>query len=225
MGAGQEAAAPETSEQALSGAFLIRRDEHDERRKVIVHAAEAVVGPSAHARTAGQLAAGLEERDRRIVIDSLRVHRADHADVIGDAADVRQQFAELAAALAVAGEFEPGWLAGESRLRGHHASDALAAADGIGQVLVELTFKLGLGVVEIEVRGAAGLEEADDAFGLGCEVGQSGQAVDVRVVGGAGRSAAAEQVGEGTGPQPEAGLLEKLAPRMHVLVLMAGHGG
>ena len=132
VGAGQETAAPEAGKQALAGAFLVGRDEHDERRQIVVHTAEAVVGPRAHARSARQLAAGLEERDGGIVVDRLGVHRAHHADLVGDAADVRKEFADLGAGLAVTGKFETARLAGESGLRGHHARDALAAADGIG---------------------------------------------------------------------------------------------
>ena len=225
MGARQEAAAPEAGEQALAGAVLVGRDEHDERRQVVVHAAEAVVGPRAHARSARQLAAGLEERDRRVVVDGLGVHRAEHADLVRDAADVREEFADFGAALAVTGELETAGLTGEARLRGHHAGDALAAADGIGQVLVELALEFGLRIQQVEVRRAAGLEEADDALGLGGEVGQAGQAVDMRIAGGAGRSAAAEQMGEGAGAEAQSGLLQEFAPRMHVLVLVAGHGG
>ena len=189
VSAGQEAAAPEARKQALTRAFLIRRDEHDERREVIVHAAEAVVGPSAHARTARQLAAGLEERNRGVVVDGVRVHRPDHADVIGDSTDVREEFANLRAGLAVTGELEAARLAGEAGLRSHHPGDTLAAANGVREILVELAFELGLRIQQVEVRGAAGLKEADDALGLGGEVGQSGQAVDVRIARSAGRSA------------------------------------
>ena len=212
VGAGQETAAPESGKQALAGALFVGRDEHDERRQVIVHAAEAVVGPCAHARATRQLTAGLEEGDRRVVVDGLGVHRAHDADLVSDAADVGQQFADLGAGLAVTGEFESARLAGEAGLRGHHARDALAAADGVGQVFVELPFELGLGIQQVEVRRSAGLKEADDALGLGSEVRQAGQSVDVRVGGGAGRSAPAEQMGEGAGAEAEAGLLQELAP-------------
>ena len=41
------------------------RHHHDERRQILVLAAEPVSEPRAHARPARLLAAGLEERDRR----------------------------------------------------------------------------------------------------------------------------------------------------------------
>ncbi len=44
----------------------------------------AVVHSRAHARASRQLASGLKECDRWIVIDRLGVHRADQADVGGD---------------------------------------------------------------------------------------------------------------------------------------------
>ena len=49
------------------------RDHHDERRQVLVLAAEAVAEPRAQARPAGLLVAGLDEGDRRVVVDRLGV--------------------------------------------------------------------------------------------------------------------------------------------------------
>ena len=77
---GQEAAAPEAREQRLVGIQRLRlREHHDERRQVPILAAQAVADPRAHARPARLLAAALDERDRRIVIDRVRVHRLDDA--------------------------------------------------------------------------------------------------------------------------------------------------
>ncbi len=100
----QEAAAPQAGVERLVG--LIRRDEHDERRQVVVHRTEAVRKPRAHRRPAGDLRAGLEERDRRIVVDRFGAHRFDEADVVDDPAVMGQQLAEPCAGLAVLGEFE-----------------------------------------------------------------------------------------------------------------------
>ena len=47
-------------------------------------APEPVAEPGADARPAGELRAGLEEGDRRVVVDRLGVHRADEAEVVGD---------------------------------------------------------------------------------------------------------------------------------------------
>jgi hypothetical protein len=51
----------------------------------------------------------------------------------------------------------------------------LAAADGIGEVLVEALAEDGFVIEEVEVGRTAGLEETDDAFGLRGEVGEAGE--------------------------------------------------
>ena len=80
----QEAAAPEPRVQRLID--LAGRDQHDERRQVLVVAAEAVVNPRAHARPAGDLRAGLEERDRGSwLIASVYIERTMH-ELVDDAA-------------------------------------------------------------------------------------------------------------------------------------------
>ena len=50
---------------------------------------------------AGDLVACLDQRDRRVVVDRLGVHRLDDRDVVDDRAGVRQEFAEPRPALAV----------------------------------------------------------------------------------------------------------------------------
>ena len=57
-------------------------DQHDERRQVLVERAEAVGRPRPEARPAGDLVAGLHERDGRLVIDGFGVHAADEAHVV-----------------------------------------------------------------------------------------------------------------------------------------------
>ena len=82
---GQKAAAPEAVEQALVGIGAgAVRDHHDERRQVVGLGAQAVAEPGAERRPARLLRAGLDERDGRVVIDRLGVHRVDDADVIDD---------------------------------------------------------------------------------------------------------------------------------------------
>ena len=63
--------------------------------------AEAVTEPRAHARPARLLEPGLDERDRRVVIDRIRVHRLDDGDVVDDLRGVRQQLADPGAGLPV----------------------------------------------------------------------------------------------------------------------------
>ena len=102
----QEAAAPEPVVRAAGRRLPALRDQHDERRQVLVLAAQAVAEPGADARPAGELGAGLEEGDGRVVVDRLGVHRLDEAEVVGDLRGVRQQLADPRARLAVLGELE-----------------------------------------------------------------------------------------------------------------------
>ena len=99
----QEAVAPQAREQRLVGVDGARlRNQHDERRQILVLAAQAVADPGAHAGPAGLLAAGLDERDGRIVIDGVGVASVlMMRDVVDDPGRVRQQFAEPRAGLAV----------------------------------------------------------------------------------------------------------------------------
>jgi hypothetical protein len=52
----------------------------------------------------------------------------------------------------------------------------LATANGVGEVFVETLAEDGFVVEQVEVGRTAGLKEADDAFRLGCKVGESRQA-------------------------------------------------
>ena len=51
--------------------------------------------------------------------------------------------------------------------------EALAAADALGQVGVGELGEAGFIVEQLHLRGAAGLEEIDDALGPGGEVGEA----------------------------------------------------
>ena len=107
---------------------------HDERRQVLGLAAQAVAEPRPEARPAGLLDAGLDERDGRVVVDRLGVHRPDEAHVVGDLAGVRQQFAEPRARPCRAGaNLNFGGDDREALLPAGHAGEPLAHADRVGQ--------------------------------------------------------------------------------------------
>ena len=75
MPRGQKAAAPQPVVQRLIvGAAGAARDHRHERRQVLVLAPQAVRNPGPDARPAGQLRAGVDERDGRVVVDRLGVH-------------------------------------------------------------------------------------------------------------------------------------------------------
>ena len=82
---------------------------------------------------------GLQERDRRIVVDLFGEHRPHDRHVVGDASGVRQQFAQHLPRVAVRLESKLRRRHGEARLRGRHAGKALLAANRIRQ-FAGLTF-------------------------------------------------------------------------------------
>ncbi len=126
----QKAAPPEAIvERLIVRVAAALRDHDDEGRQVLVLAAQAVAQPAADARPARELSAGLEKRDRRIVIDRLGVHRLDEAKVVGHGSGVRQQFADRGPAVAVTGEPELRRGDGEAVLPRGHAGEPLPVAD------------------------------------------------------------------------------------------------
>jgi hypothetical protein len=148
----QEAAAPERS--ALRG---LRWAEHDEAGQVLVLAAQAVEEPGTEARPGEGLLARVHLQAGAVVIDVVGDHRADEAKIVHASGDVREQFADGRAALAVAGEAPWGseqiprlrslqlWLGERERLALH-----------LGE--------LRLRIEQVHVRWAAGHEEEDDAL-------------------------------------------------------------
>ena len=175
MGRGQKAAAPEAAEdrlaRVLAGAL---RDHGDERGQVFVFAAEAVADPSAHAGVAGLLVAGAAEGLGRIVVDRVAVGRFHEADVVGDALQVGQQVADPGAVLAAASAGPHG---GDDRvmaLAARHAGESLRAFDGGRDFLAVVFGERRFVIEQVDVREAAGLEEAEDALGFRCKVGERG---------------------------------------------------
>ena len=75
--------------------------QHDEARQVGRFAPQPVQRPRAEAGPAELLRAGIHHDLRGGVIDGLRLHRADQAQVVGDLRGVRQDFAQFHAALPV----------------------------------------------------------------------------------------------------------------------------
>ena len=119
----QEPAAPQVSSQRLAAFVLC--DQHNKRRQIGVVLSQAVAQPRSHARTSGDLSPRLQKRDARPVIDRLRVHRIDDAQVVRDAGSVRQQFAEPRTGLAVLSELERRTDERNGRLIARHARESL----------------------------------------------------------------------------------------------------
>ena len=80
--------------------------EHDISGQILVLGTEPIGEPRPERRTSDLDVAGVHHQHRRLVVRDVGVHRANHADVVGAGADVREQLADLEAALAVSREFE-----------------------------------------------------------------------------------------------------------------------
>ena len=130
MFARQKRAAPEPRRQRLHVAEALR-DEDDEGRQVLVGGTEPVARPCAEGGPTRLLIAGLDERDGGLVIDGVRVHRPDDAELRCDLPEMRQEFAHPRAvrAVFVQRELELGRRDREPRLSARHAGQALSAAD------------------------------------------------------------------------------------------------
>ena len=85
---------------------IAARTHRDETRQVLIHRAQAVRDPRAHARPRQPRLAAIHQQQRRLVIRHIRVHRANHRDVVDVLRRLRKQFAHFDAALAVFLELE-----------------------------------------------------------------------------------------------------------------------
>ena len=172
----QKAAAPQAVvERLIVAAARAEGREHHVGGQVLIFAAEAVTEPRTHARTARELMPGLEKSDRGIVIDRVGVHRADEAQFVRDAREVRHQFGQPRSALAVLRELENARRDGERLLARGHRGEALTLANGFGQLLFASRGEVRFGVEQIHLRRRAGLEKVDHALGLRGVVRKTGE--------------------------------------------------
>ena len=88
---------------SLRAAERERRADRDEARQVFIFGAQAVEHPGAHARAHELGAAGMQLHESLGMIRDIRVHAAQHAQVIRMVGDLREQLGNPEAALARAG--------------------------------------------------------------------------------------------------------------------------
>ena len=176
--------------------------------------AEPVAEPGTEAGFTGHLAAGHRKGAGRIVIDRFGVHGTNHRDVVRNGFHVRQQLAHLNARLAAPLELE--------FTRGHrkpllatgHRGDALAVADGVRQVLIEMIGQSWFMIEEINLRRRTIHVQVNQPLSLGRKMRQVGQG-RMHVLTGPGprlsaQRALAEHGGQRDATHLEAGTLEKL---------------
>ena len=109
------------------------------------------------------------------MVDGVGVDGADDGEVIDELGGPREEFADPGAVLAVLGEFENRRRDGEFRLAAGHRGDALAGADGVGELDVELGGEPRFVVEGVELRRPAVHVEVDDALGGGRKMRQAGE--------------------------------------------------
>ena len=138
--------------------------EHDERRQVLRFAAQAIGDPRAHAGPAELLRAGVHQDLAGSMIESVGHHRFDDGNVIHNLCQVRQQFGEFRAALAILGEFE---LRTQQLRVGVDESSPIAFQQIRGrQGPIELG-QLRFIVEQLQVAGSSRHEEVNHTFCLG----------------------------------------------------------
>ena len=159
VGAGQKAAAP----QRLAAVGLpLARQQHDERRQILVGAAQAVRQPGAHAGPPGLRVAGAQEQLGRAVVDLRRGHGVQERHLVHHARQVRQQIRQPGARSPVARERER---RAQQARRALDEGEALALGEAGGQRLAVAGLQLRLGGEQIQLRRAAGHGQADDLPG------------------------------------------------------------
>ena len=167
------------------------REKNDEGGQVLVGTPQAVAEPGAHAGPARERTSGLEEGDRRVVVDGIGGGTPDQADVVRNLRHVLEEGIHVHASLAVPGELVLG---------GHHVDSALSARHG-GEALVAThlgreRFAIPLGQSRLGIEGfqlgrPTRHVEIDDTLGPGGEIGEAGQS------GGGSGVAGGEELGEG----------------------------
>ena len=181
--------------------------EDNEGGEVLVQAAESVGKPRTHRRLTGHHVAGIRKHIGRLVVDGLRVHRLDDANVVRHLGRVGQDIRNPGAAFPVLLEANRRRGDGETGLARGHARNALAIADGWREVLVKALLELGLRVEHLELRRRANHREVDAALRLGREVLGAGQASGLGL---AGKGLAQERP-EGNAPEAHGVLAEELS--------------
>ena len=160
--AGQQAAGPLPRRDRLLPGLALRR-EHDEARQLLRLRAQSVEQPRAHARTALDDRAGVHERMRRVVVDLLGLHRANHTHLVRHALKMGKEI----------GDFDPGLSAllklrertARLQLRVLQLRQLLPLRERLGERLLVDPLQLRLPVERLEMRRPARHAQVDDTSG------------------------------------------------------------
>ena len=136
--------------------------ERDVGGEVFIFATQSVGDPGAHGRTRQAAITAVHQHQRWFMIRHIRVHGADHAQVIGMARGLFEQLADLQSALTVA-------LEGKGRAQ-CGTGGALGFQTLERDRLAVLLLQGGLGIKGVHLRGTAIHEQMHHAFRLRREV-------------------------------------------------------
>ena len=162
MAGRQETRSPQSRIEGLAAeASIDRRVKHDERRKILIHAAQPVRHPRAGTGPPRNLTAGLNVSDRRVVIDGFRIDGSNHGQVVDHSGGVRQELADPRSVGTVLIEFKERRRDRKSILPRGHRRDPLAVADRVWQVLVEPLVELRLVIPHVQLRGSTRHKQVD----------------------------------------------------------------
>ncbi len=205
----QESRAPHARRHRLNRRAQVgaNRVHHDERGKVLGHVPQAVRQPRSDARPPADHGSGLDERDRRLVIDLLGVERLHDRDVVDHLRGMRQQLRYPRSAPAVLRELVNRRRNRKPRLPRRHRRQALSLPHRIGQILVVPILEAGLVIEEILLRRAAEHVHVHGALRLRREVRQVRQSTQVLFRRGPERGVAASRpniVASAATPSPRA---------------------
>ena len=171
MFTGQKAGTPQAGGDKLRVALALA--DHDNKGgQVFIHASEPVADPGTEGGTTGKLESALKEGNTWLVVDLLGEDRLHNAEFFGDAGRVGVEFGNPKPVLVILVffELEKRWRDRQAGLARGHAGDALVAAHGFGQFLVELIHEPRFVVENVHLRWPAVLEEVDDPLGFRREV-------------------------------------------------------
>ena len=171
----QETAAPVVIVKRLIARALHFGNEHEVVRQVLIQAAEPVTDPRAHAGPTGKLMPGQKLRHGRRVIDLIRRHRLDEAQIVRHALEMRQPFADRRAAPAAAAEFRDA-RQDELLLVRRHRRQPLALAHRFRQFLARPLHQARFVVKQLQLRRPARLREKNHPLRLRREMRKAGQA-------------------------------------------------
>ena len=174
--------------------------QHDIGRQVLVLRAQPVGDPRPGRRSVSQQSAGMNHVESRFVILGFGEHRPDQRDVVRARANVRQQFRELEARLAMSSELVRRRQNARVLLRAH-CDGRQVSTWRLPRVLGQLRLR----VEEIDLAWAPVHEELDHRLRLGLEVRRlRGEVKRRRGSGGSQRPAWREQVGPEQVGEPRA---------------------